>query len=61
MANKGKHIVNWSIFENRLVGEWNGKAICTSEIQKTERFEDMVMITTRSGSIYFVYDDERAC
>ena len=61
MANKGKHITNGYIFENRLIGEWNGKAITTSEIQKTERFVDMVMITTRSGSIYFVYDDERAC
>ena len=61
MANKGKHITNWYIFENRLIGEWNGKAIHTSEIQKINRFEDMVMITTHSGSIYFVYDDEKAC
>ena len=53
MANKGKHITNWYIFENRLIGEWNGKAIRTSEIQKTNRFEDMVMITTHSGSVIY--------
>lgn len=61
MAQRGKHIIDWYILNDRLIGEWNGKAIYTSEIQKAERFEDMVMFTTRSGSIYFVYDDERAC
>lgn len=56
---KGKHITNWYIFENCVVGEWEGKAIRTSPIAKSERFEDMVMITTKSGSVYFIYDDKK--
>lgn len=56
---RGKHITEWFIRENRLCGKHNGTGIVTSPIAKTERFEDMQMITTTSGSIYFIYDDRK--
>ena len=59
MTRRGKHITEWFIIANRLCGQYNGTGIVTSPIEKIERFEDMQMITTASGSIYFVYDDRK--
>lgn len=56
---RGKHIINWCIYYNRIFGDYNGKSILTSEIIKSEKYDDMTMLTTSTGSIYFVYDDER--
>lgn len=57
MARRGKHITEWFIRENRLCGKHNGVGIITSPIAKMERYYDMQMVTTMSGSIYFIYDD----
>ena len=56
---KGKHLTEWFIRENRLCGMYNGIGLKTSTIAKIERYGDMQMITTVSGSIYFIYDDRK--
>ena len=58
MARRGKHITDWFIRENRLCGKHNGVGIITSPIVNAVRYADMQMITTESGSIYFIYDDK---
>ena len=58
MARRGKHITEWFIRENRLCGKHNGIGIITSPIANVVRYADMQMITTESGSIYFIYDDK---
>ena len=59
MTKKGKHITDWFIRENRLCGKYNGISIITSPIVNIVRYVDMEMITTASGSIYFIYDDKK--
>jgi hypothetical protein len=59
MARRGKHITEWFIRENRLCGKHNGVGIITSPIANIVRYADMQMITTASGSIYFIYDDRK--
>ena len=59
MARRGKHITEWFIIENRLCGKHNGIGIVTTAITEIKRYFDMQMITTETGSIYFVYDDRK--
>lgn len=59
MATRGKHLTEWFVRENRLCGKHNGVGIVTSPIVKVERYADMRMVTTQSGSVYFVYDDRK--
>ena len=54
---RGTHITDWYIREGRLCGYSNGVGIVTSPIVTVQRYEDMQMITTASGSVYFIYDD----
>jgi hypothetical protein len=59
MRQRSKHITNWRLFENCIIGEYNGKAIHTSPISTWQRYVDMYMVTTVNGSIYFIYDDRK--
>lgn len=56
---RGKHITDWFIRANRIVGKYNGEGIVTSSIVHIERYADMRMVTTQSGSVYFIYDDRK--
>lgn len=56
---RGKHVTDWYVRENRIVGKYNGESIVTSPIVKWEKYADMRMVTTQSGSVYFIYDDRK--